>query len=309
MVAATIASMAIAALSAGADAATVYANQDVFLSIVGTSVTDGYQDAAYEQPDNVKGTFTDARMSEILGETRYVTTGLANRSIVELQSGEGVYCAGCNGSFRLDFTATSVGDQNGVYAVGFHVVANQPTFPYVAFVTYGDNTTGNFNLPVRSFQTPLPPTLFWGISSSKKIRSIHFGGSSGTTITSGGFAIDDLTIGASLLPDTDADGLLDNEDNCIDVPNGPLPPDAGGASQLDSDQDGYGNACDADLNNSGLVTAADVNLMRGCLNQLSTFSALCAAADLNGSGQVTVTDYNLLHTRINQAPGPSGVLP
>ena len=35
---------------------------------------------------------------------------------------------------------------------------------------------------------------------------------------------------------------------------GPLIPDAGGHSQLDSDGDGDGNACDADLNNSGLVT-------------------------------------------------------
>ncbi len=100
--------------------------------------------------------------------------------------------------------------------------------------------------------------------------------------------------------DTDGDGVVDGQDNCSDSFN----PD-----QLDADSDGYGNICDADLNNSGLTTTIDYNLLRGCLNQPSAASALCAAADLNGSGLVTAIDFNMLRARINTAPGPSGLIP
>ena len=99
-------------------------------------------------------------------------------------------------------------------------------------------------------------------------------------------------------PDADADGVTDALDDCTNVPNG---------SQLDADGDGYGNACDADLNNSGLVTATDFNLLRSVLNQSAGASALAGAADINGSGLVTSTDFNLLRSRLNSAPGPSGL--
>lgn len=67
-------------------------------------------------------------------------------------------------------------------------------------------------------------------------------------------------------------------------PNGPLLPDAGGNSQRDTDGDGYGNRCDGDLNNSGLVTTADFAILRSVLNQSASASPTAAAADLNGSG-------------------------
>jgi hypothetical protein len=97
--------------------------------------------------------------------------------------------------------------------------------------------------------------------------------------------------------DTDGDGVPDALDNCSAT---------GNASQLDSDADQYGNLCDADLNNSGLVTSADFSLLRSVLNQSAGASALAAAADMNGSGLVTSVDFNLLRARLNTAPGPSG---
>ena len=98
-------------------------------------------------------------------------------------------------------------------------------------------------------------------------------------------------------PDTDADGVPDSLDNCSLVSN---------ASQLDADSDGYGNICDADLNNSGLVTTADFGLLRSVLNQSAGASATAAAADLNGSGTVTTADFAILRARLNTVPGPSG---
>ena len=117
-----------------------------------------------------------------------------------------------------------------------------------------------------------------------------------TNVTGG----DGSDIGAfeSGAPDTDSDGVPDSLDNCTLVAN---------ANQLDADRDGYGNLCDADLNNSGTVTSADFGLLRSVLNQAAGSSATAAAADMNGSGTVTSADFGLLLARLNTAPGPSGL--
>jgi len=295
--------LAFTTLPVGAYAASIYSSSATFFNAIGPRVTDDYQNPAYQQPENLNGTFTDAGMSAIFGETKYQTTGFANHNFVEYQSGDGFYCGGCNGSFRLDFTETSVGNQNGIYGVGFHIVNNQLLLPYVAYVTYADNTVENFALPVIYFQAPTPLTTFWGITSNKRIKSIRLGGSGGASVRAGGFAIDNLTIGGYTTNDFDADGVPDANDNCMDVPNGPLIPDAGGASQRDANGDGYGNICDPDLNNTGLVTATDYIILRNALNTAN------AVADLNGSGLVTSADYIILRNMLNRPPGPSGLHP
>ena len=103
--------------------------------------------------------------------------------------------------------------------------------------------------------------------------------------------------------DTDCDGIADNQDNCIYAPNGPLIPDASGLWQRDTNGDGIGNVCDADLNNDRLVNAADYAILRSRLNTAN------ADADLNGDGQVTATDVQILRGLLNKAPGPSGLVP
>ncbi len=102
----------------------------------------------------------------------------------------------------------------------------------------------------------------------------------------------DYGVAWQLLPDADADGAYDSRDNCISVYN---------RDQFDADDDGYGNICDADLNNSGEVTVADYTILRNLLNTDDP------VADLNHSGHVTVADYTILRNRLNTAPGPSGL--
>ncbi|MEO1574667.1 MAG: thrombospondin type 3 repeat-containing protein, partial [Pseudomonadota bacterium] len=53
--------------------------------------------------------------------------------------------------------------------------------------------------------------------------------------------------------DTDGDGVTDDLDNCTLAPN---------AAQRDSNGDGFGNVCDADLDNDCIVNAVDLGLLR-----------------------------------------------
>ncbi len=90
-------------------------------------------------------------------------------------------------------------------------------------------------------------------------------------------------------PDSDGDGVADDADNCTAIAN----PD-----QRDTNGDGYGNLCDADLDNSGLVNAVDLGLFR------AVFFTADADADFDGDGIVNVVDLGILKGRFFLPPGP-----
>ncbi|MEZ5561713.1 MAG: hypothetical protein R3F27_01995 [Gammaproteobacteria bacterium] len=115
----------------------------------------------------------------------------------------------------------------------------------------------------------------------------------------------DYGLAWQLLDDTDGDGAHDGQDNCIDAANGPLLPDAGGNSQLDSDGDGYGNMCDGDLDNSGgIVNFADLAAFK------AMFGTPNANGDLNGSGGiVNFADLARFKALFGKPPGASGIRP
>ena len=95
-----------------------------------------------------------------------------------------------------------------------------------------------------------------------------------------------------LAEDTDADGVPDLTDNCTLVAN---------ADQRDTDGDGFGNICDADLNNDCMVNARDFLIMR---SRLGTDDP---DADLNADGRVNPADVMILRDSLGAPPGPSGI--
>jgi hypothetical protein len=106
---------------------------------------------------------------------------------------------------------------------------------------------------------------------------------------------DNLTFGTAT--DTDGDGIADNLDNCTLVPN---------ASQLDTDGDGYGNVCDADFNNDGVVNINDFNRLK---SRLGITPVTDPVVDLDGNGAVNINDLNRLKSYLGNPPGPSGLHP
>jgi len=173
--------------------------RSAFSAATGASITDSYDAPGYDSGDvpnfaPEERAFSDAGMSAVLNQTRYIATGGSVFSVNFVPDflGERFYCAGCNGSFALDFRFTSIGSRQGVYGVGFEYFNKGPQF-FTAFVTYGDD--GTVNIPLAPFSDNAP-SRFFGLTSDRSIAAIAFGLPEGAPALSGNFALDNLTLAA-----------------------------------------------------------------------------------------------------------------
>ena len=112
-----------------------------------------------------------------------------------------------------------------------------------------------------------------------------------------------LNANAGSLVDTDSDLVPDEFDNCLTLANGP----GEGSNQVDSDQDGYGNACDADYDNDALneVNTIDFGIFLAAFTGGPT-----TVTDHDGDGSTTTVDFaTFLGAFQSDAPqvGPSGL--
>jgi len=95
-------------------------------------------------------------------------------------------------------------------------------------------------------------------------------------------------------PDQDGDIVVDDTDNCL-VDENP--------SQIDTDGDGFGNRCDPDFNQDGVVGAPDVNFFT------TAMASNDPLADLDSDGDVDLDDRTILNSFFGRSPGPSGLCP
>lgn len=173
-----------------AQAYTLFSDKATFQNQLSTFIVDDYENPGYFTGDIVDYQIFDIHsnvsMSGVIGETLYQTTGFGGHNIIveKEQEQNHIYCAGCNGSFLLDFTQTSVGNALGVFGVGFNLL---PSTDYFAQVTFGNNNKQDFSLAGRSF---------FGITSEVSVKSIHVGLAGGQPTQSGYIEIDNLTIGS-----------------------------------------------------------------------------------------------------------------
>ncbi len=94
--------------------------------------------------------------------------------------------------------------------------------------------------------------------------------------------------------DSDSDGITDDQDNCLLKAN---------ANQVDTDYDGYGNACDGDFNNNGIVDLGDIYAF---IPMIGTHNP---NGDFNGNGIVDLADIYAFIPMIGRPVGPSALAP
>jgi hypothetical protein len=129
--------------------------------------------------------------------------------------------------------------------------------------------------------------------------------------------------------DRDQDGTPDLLDNCLEAAN---------RGQVDTDGDGFGNACDADLDEDGVAGERDLARVRQCAAARADVSvdlpiqepewfdgerlggspsepdpltvavaAACRGADIDGDGGVGARDVKFAQNMLGRRPGPSAL--
>lgn len=97
--------------------------------------------------------------------------------------------------------------------------------------------------------------------------------------------------------DNDNDGIPNHLDNCIEIPDSQTVI----GTQVDSDGDGYGNLCDADFNQDGIVGGPDLVIHRQAY-QTQVFDP---AVDSNSDGFIGLEDHTRIQMQMRGPPGPS----
>ncbi|MDH3589732.1 MAG: M4 family metallopeptidase [Gammaproteobacteria bacterium] len=117
-----------------------------------------------------------------------------------------------------------------------------------------------------------------------------------------GWFVDDINVYSCEVAgfDLDGDGIPDSIDNCTNVPN---------ADQRDTNGDEYGNICDADLDNSGLVDFLDLAIFKDAFLTRPASANWNPDADLDGDDLVGFSDINIAKQQFLGPPGPSGLAP
>ena len=100
--------------------------------------------------------------------------------------------------------------------------------------------------------------------------------------------------------DTDGDGVYDVLDNCVTVQNA-------SPADCDTDNDGYGNRCDADFDEDNFVFPSDFTTFAADFSGGGYDSGV--GTDMDCDGYVFPTDFTIFQSYFtgSASPGPSGL--
>jgi subtilisin family serine protease len=125
----------------------------------------------------------------------------------------------------------------------------------------------------------------------------------GRTVTGGRLNVHEMLLSLGM-EDSDGDGVGDESDNCTEVAN----PDQRDTNSGEDDntsvagEQHYGNICDPDFNNDGIVDKLDKREMRKYIRQ--TVPPAPEDVDLDGDGLIGRNDVDILRSYKRNAPGP-----
>jgi hypothetical protein len=110
---------------------------------------------------------------------------------------------------------------------------------------------------------------------------------------------------AGTIVDADGDGVPDGSDNCDQLANGPMGATGACDGQEDGDLDGYGNACDYDVDNDLSTSLIDVAAVLD--NFAVTSTDPIYDFDCDGSTSLIDVAGTLDNFAVTAQPGTSGL--
>lgn len=132
-----------------------------------------------------------------------------------------------------------------------------------------------------------PPTLVTEANTRGALAPLLYGGTIGSIAVF--WSTDPLPASVFGSSDADADGVTDALDNCTNQAN---------VTQIDADRDGFGNACDADFDQNGIVNFSDLSRLK------ASFLTADGLPDLDANGIVNFGDLARFKARFLEPPGP-----
>jgi len=174
------------------------------------------------------------------------------------------------------FINTSAWNPNGNPNMDFGDWKNKDFFPTANSLLVGNADANN--------------AIIHDFNGARRAKSLDVGAYKYDPDGNSRWQVDQRLKVATTSPDSDLDGIDDSQDNCIDHAN----PD-----QRDTNKDGFGNLCDGDLNNDGIVSFADLKLLR------AKFNTTDPDADFDGNGSVSFADLNIFRSLFGKEPGPA----